>query len=126
MAEQAPGQAPGQVPEQAAQQLPGQPVGPAGGPASPPPLAIPVLLLTVGRIVIFAALVALLWVAGLGSFPGILFGLLLSMPVSFFLLRPLRDRVTEGIAARTALRQSRKEQLRAQLRGDDAGAAPLS
>ena len=110
----------------APEQVPAQPVGPAGGPASPPPLAVPVLLLTVGRIVVFAALVALLWVCGLGSFPGILFGLLLSMPVSYFLLRPLRDRVTEAIAARTALRQSRKEQLRAQLSGEDTGATRLS
>ncbi|MEU2347231.1 DUF4229 domain-containing protein [Modestobacter sp. NPDC049651] len=107
-------------------EVPAQPVGPAGGPAKPPPLAVPVLLLTVGRIVVFAALVSLLWVCGLGSFPGILFGLLLSMPVSYFLLRPLRDRVTEAIAARATLRTTRKEQLRAQLSGEDAGAAPLS
>jgi Protein of unknown function (DUF4229) len=108
--------------------VPGEqsPVGPAGSPATPPPLLVPVVLLTLGRILIFAALTALLWVSGLGSFPGILFGLLLSMPVSFFLLRPVRDRVTEAIAARSALRTSRKEELRAQLRGDDAGAAPLS
>ena len=117
MADQVPGQAAGPVPTE-----PAAPVSPTGGPASPPPLLLPVVLLTLGRIVVFVALYLLLWLCGLGGAPGLLFGLLLSMPVSYVLLRPLRDRVTEGIAARAALRQAQKEQLRADLRGDD----PLS
>ena len=41
------------------------------------------VIYTVGRIGIAALLVLLLWLVGLGSFPGLLFGLLLSMPVSY-------------------------------------------
>ena len=98
---------------------PGTPVPPTGGPATPPSLLVPVVLLTLGRIVVFAALYALLWLCGLAGAPGFLFALLLSMPVSYVLLRPLRDRVTEGLAARSATRRTGKEQLRAQLRGDE-------
>jgi hypothetical protein len=75
-----------------------------------------VLIYTLGRLVIAVALVALLWLVGLGSFPGVLFGLLLSMPVSYVLLRPARDKLTEALAARSV----RKQELRARLRGTDA------
>src|SRR3712207_8642969 len=57
------------------------PAGPGGGPAAPPRVLPWLLIYTVGRLAIAAALVLVLWLAGLGSFPGLLFGLLLSMPV---------------------------------------------
>ena len=41
-------------------------------------------LYTVGRLGIAAALIVLLWVVGLDCYSGLLFGLLLSMPVSYF------------------------------------------
>jgi hypothetical protein len=96
-----------------------RPVGPTGGPAQAPSVWPLVALYTLGRLALAAALVALLWVLGLGSFPGLLFGLLLSMPLSFVLLRPLRDRLTEALAARSVTRKAAKEDIRARLKGTD-------
>ena len=98
---------------------PARPVGPDGGPARPPSVWPLLALYSLGRLVLAAALVALLWVLGLGSFPGLLFGLLLSMPLSYVLLRPLRDRLTEAMVARAATRKAAKEDLRARLKGAD-------
>ncbi len=89
-----------------------------GTPAPPPPRILPWLLLyTLARLAIAAGLVALLWLAGLGSFAGLLFGVLLSMPVAYLLLRPVRDRLTAALAARTAARRAQREDLRARLTG---------
>ena len=95
------------------------PVGPAGGAATPPKLLPWALMYVVGRLSITAALVLILWLVGLGSFPGLLFGLLLSMPVSYLLLRPSRDRLTEALAARAVARQAAKEDLRNRLSGSE-------
>ena len=99
------------------------PVGPTGGPARPPSVGPLLALYTVGRLAIAAALVTLLWVLGLGSFPGLLFGLLLSMPLSFLVLRGVRERLTEAMAARSTTRRAAKEELRARLAGTDGPAA---
>ena len=64
--------------------------------------------------------ILLLWLVGLGSFPGLLFGLLLSMPVSYVLLRRSRERLTEAFAARSLARRAAKEDLRTRLSGDAA------
>ena len=91
-----------------------------GTPPPAPPRILPWLLLyTLGRLAIAAALVALLWLAGLGSFPGLLFGVLLSMPVAYLVLRPVRDRLTAALAARNAARRAQREDLRARLTGTD-------
>ncbi len=95
------------------------PAGPAGGPATPPRILPWLLIYTVGRLAIAAALVLILWMVGLGSFPGLLFGLLLSMPVSYLLLRPSRDRLTEALAARSIARKVAKEDLRTRLSGTE-------
>ncbi len=97
---------------------PATPGAPTGGPATPPPVWPPLVLYTLGRLLITVALVAVIWVAGLPSFPALLFGLLLSMPVSHVLLRGVRDRLTEALAARSVARRTAKEDLRARLSGD--------
>ena len=85
-----------------------------------PPKVMPWLMMyTVGRFGIAALLILLLWLAGLGSFPGLLFGLLLSMPVSYVLLRRARERLTEALTARSAARRAAKEDLRTRLSGMD-------
>ncbi|SDX54182.1 Protein of unknown function [Modestobacter sp. DSM 44400] len=91
-------------------------VGPTGGPAQAPKVLPWALAYSLGRVVIAVALVALLWLVGLGSFPGVLFGLLLSMPVAYVLLRPARGKLTEALATRSLA----KQELRARLRGTDA------
>jgi hypothetical protein len=96
-----------------------RPGSPAGGPAAPPRVLPWLVIYSVGRLGIAALLVLLLWLVGLGSFPGLLFGLLLSMPVSYVLLRRSRDRLTEAIAARSLARRAAKENLRTRLSGTD-------
>ncbi len=96
---------------------PAVPGAPTGGPAAPPRIAPWLVVYTVGRLAIAAALVLLLWLAGLGSFPGLLFGLLLSMPVSYVLLRRSRERLSEALAARSLARRAAKEDLRTRLSG---------
>ncbi len=98
----------------------GGPAAPTGGPAKPPRILPWLLLYTLGRLVIAVALIAVIWVAGLPGFPALLFGLLLSMPVAYLTLRPIRDRLTEAIAARSVARKTAKENLRARLAGTEA------
>src|SRR5688572_18399551 len=93
------------------------PSGPTGQPAAPPRVLPWLLLYTAGRLLVAAVLVALVWVAGLPGFPALLFGVLLSMPVAYLVLRPVRDRLTEAIAARSVARRAAKEELRARLSG---------
>ncbi|MDQ4039515.1 MAG: DUF4229 domain-containing protein [Actinomycetota bacterium] len=76
-----------------------------------------VTIYTAGRIAIFAVLLAVLWAAGLGSYPGILFALLLSMPASYFLLGKQREGLTTAIRQR----RERRAAVRARLRGGSDG-----
>ncbi|WP_222268303.1 DUF4229 domain-containing protein [Modestobacter marinus] len=81
-----------------------------------PPAVLPTLLLyTLARLAIVAVLVAVIWVAGLPGTPAFLFGLVLAMPVSYLVLRPLRARLTAALVARA----ERKERIRAELAGSD-------
>src|SRR3954447_1231878 len=115
-AEPAASAAPGSVPAPAA---PAAPAGPAGGPATPPKVLPWLLFYTFDRIAIAVVVVLVLWFAGLGSYAALLFGVLLSMPVSYLLLRPVRDRLTEALAARSVARRAAKEDLRARLSGSE-------
>jgi Protein of unknown function (DUF4229) len=96
------------------------PPAPTGGPGARPRIAPWLVVYTVGRFAIAAALILLLWWLGLRGFPGLLFGLLLSMPVSYLLLRPSRERLTEGLAARSVARRQAKQDITARLTGDGA------
>jgi hypothetical protein len=95
----------------------GTPASPAGGPAVPPRVLPWLVMYTVGRLGVFALLTLVLWMAGLDFFSGLLFGLLLSMPVSYFALRFARERLSEALAARSIARRAAKEDLRARLSG---------
>src|SRR5215218_9739204 len=94
---------------------------PAGGPATPPRVLPWLVMYTVGRLGIFALATLLLWLAGLDFWSGLLFGLLLSMAVSYFALRLARERLNEAIAARSLARKAAKEDLRARLSGGETG-----
>lgn len=77
------------------------------------------LIYTAGRVAIFAVLLALLWAADLGSYPGILFALLLSMPAAYFLLGKQRADLTAAITERRVARRK----VRTRLRGASDGEA---
>ena len=93
------------------------PSSPTGGTATPPKVLPWAVMYTVGRLAIFALLTVLLWMVGLDFWSGLLFGLLLSMPVSYFALRFARERLNEALAARSVARRTAKEDLRARLSG---------
>jgi hypothetical protein len=95
------------------------PTSPAGGPATPPRVLPWLLMYTVGRLGILALLTLVLWMAGLDFYSGLLFGLLLSLPVAYVLLRPSRERLTEALAARSVARRAAKEDLRTRLSGTE-------
>lgn len=97
------------------------PAGPTGGPATPPKVLPWLVIHTVGRLGIFALITLLLWWLGnLDFFSGMLFGLLLSMPVAYVVLRPSRERLSEALVARSAARRAEKEQFRARLSGEES------
>lgn len=95
------------------------PAGPSGGAATPPRVAPWLAVYTLGRIAIFCAIFAAVWFGGLGGLPALLWALVLSIPASYLLLRPLRDRLTEALAARSVARKAAKDQLRARLAGGE-------
>ena len=95
------------------------PVTPAGGPATPPKVLPWLVIHTVGRLSILALLTVVLWWAGLDVFSGLLFGLLLSMPVAYLLLRPSRERLSEALVARSVARRAAKDEFRSRLSGDE-------
>ncbi len=97
---------------------PAGPVGPTGGPATPPKVLPWLVMYTVGRLGIWALLTLVLWMLGLDFFSGLLFGLLLSMVVSYFALRFARERLNEALAARQHRRREAKEDLRTRLSGE--------
>lgn len=97
---------------------PAAPVGPTGGPATPPKVLPWLVMYTVGRLGIWALLTLILWMLGLDLFAGLLFGLLLSMVVSYFALRFARERLNEALVARQHRRREAKEDLRTRLSGE--------
>src|SRR4051812_4889878 len=96
------------------------PVGPTGEPAARPKVWPWLLLYTGGRLLIAVVLVLVLWGAGLGSYAGLLFGILLSMPIAYLAPRSVRERLNEAIVAYQEQRKREKESLRARLSGDEA------
>jgi hypothetical protein len=92
---------------------------PTGGPATPPRVLPWLVMYTVGRLGIFALATLLLWIAGLDFWSGLLFGLLVSMAVSYVALRFARERLNEALVARGAARKATKEDLRTRLSGGE-------
>src|ERR1700712_4564558 len=90
---------------------------PTGGPATPPRVLPWLFMYTVGRLSLFALMTLLLWLAGLDFWSGLLFGLLLSMAVSYFVLRLARERLNEALSARSLDRQGAEGEARTRLSG---------
>ncbi len=83
----------------------------------------PAAIYTAGRIVVFAVLAGLLWLVGLRGFLLVFVALLLSIPVSYFFLARQRNALAADVERKVTDRQSRRQNLRSQLRGDDDPAA---
>ncbi|MFI5958297.1 DUF4229 domain-containing protein [Cryptosporangium sp. NPDC051539] len=79
----------------------------------------PGFLYTTARFMIFVACVVLLFVIGFRSWFLVMGALLLSAPLSFFLLRKQREAFAERVEGRVSRRQADKAKLRAALAGDD-------
>jgi uncharacterized membrane protein len=82
---------------------------------------------TLARIGLFVAVAALLLVVpiGLSLFLRLAIAVLISAVLSYFLLRSLRDRVADQLAAAAKRRAARKEDLRRALAGEDAADADV-
>lgn len=78
-----------------------------------------VAVYTAGRFLILAAVAGLLWLVDMRGFLLLVATLLISMPASYVLLARQREALTADVERTITDRRSRKETLRAQLRGDD-------
>ncbi|SHN45578.1 DUF4229 domain-containing protein [Cryptosporangium aurantiacum] len=79
----------------------------------------PGFLYTVARFMVFGACVVVLFVIGFRSWLLVLGALLLSAPLSFFLLRKQREAFAMRVEGRMSKRQEEKAKLRAALAGED-------
>ena len=84
-----------------------------------------VAVYTLARLVLVAALTAGIFfgahLIGVKEFPlivAVLFAIVIALPLGIWLLAPLRNRVTAGIAEVDERRRHDREQLQAKLRGD--------
>lgn len=82
----------------------------------------PGVLYTAARAGVFVVLLALLYSVGFRSFVLLFGATLLSLPVSYFLLRNQREAFASRVEGRVGQRKAEKDRLRAALSGDDEGA----
>ncbi|MET7960230.1 DUF4229 domain-containing protein [Micromonospora zamorensis] len=74
---------------------------------------------TLGRIGLFVAVLAGLWLIDMNVFLKLMLALAFSAALSFFLLRGWRDEMAEEMAEAAERRRTEKERLRTALAGDD-------
>lgn len=100
-----------------------QPSQPPEGTPSPGPTfgrSIGVLwLYTILRFLIFGILFGLLWLVGVPVFLAAVLALVLSVPLSYYLLARPRAALAETVEARLMARRARGEELNSRLKGDD-------
>lgn len=88
-------------------------------------LMIDVLVYTLARLALVAVLAAAIYfgahLLGVTEFPiviALLFAIVIALPLGIWLLRPLRERATAGIAAVDERRRTDRADLQARLRGE--------
>ncbi|MFF5054089.1 DUF4229 domain-containing protein [Micromonospora sp. NPDC000663] len=74
---------------------------------------------TLGRIGLFVAVLAALWLVDMNVFLKLMLALAFSAALSFFLLRGWRDEMAGEMAEAAERRKSEKERLRSALAGED-------
>jgi C4-dicarboxylate-specific signal transduction histidine kinase len=83
------------------------------------PRLSPAVTYTAGRVALFFAVAAELYLVGFRTFALVLLALVISMPLSYVVLRRQREAFAEQVERRVERRRAEKEKLRAALRGDD-------
>ena len=78
-----------------------------------------VLRYTVGRILVFAASLGVLYLIGFRRWALVLVALLVSMPLAYVLLRRSRAHFASGLERVLSRRRAEKARLQAALKGDD-------
>lgn len=81
---------------------------------------------TLGRIGLFVAVLAGLWLVDMNVFLKLMLALVFSAALSFFLLRGWRDEMAGEIAEAAERRRTEKERLRSALAGEDQPQTPNS
>ncbi|MFF0149852.1 DUF4229 domain-containing protein [Micromonospora sp. NPDC005203] len=79
---------------------------------------------TLGRIGLFVAVLAGLWLVDMNVFLKLMLALAFSAALSFFLLRGWRDELAGEMADATERRRTEKERLRTALAGEDQNPTP--
>ncbi|MBB5478605.1 DUF4229 domain-containing protein [Micromonospora parathelypteridis] len=79
---------------------------------------------TLGRIGLFVAVLAGLWLVDMDVFLKLILALAFSAALSFLLLRGWRDEMAEEMASAAERRRTEKERLRSALAGDDPNQNP--
>ena len=98
---------------------PDQPADPPPNKPTPGQTLGAMWLYTLLRFGLFLVLWALLWLARVPGLLAALIALVLSVPLSFVLLRRQRDRVAVNLEQRIAARQAKQHQFDARLSGED-------
>lgn len=83
-------------------------------------MARDLVLYTLARMGILVVTTGILTLLNVPLLVAAVVSVVLVMPLSIVLFAPLRRRVATGMAQRTARRRAQHEELRAQLRGEDA------
>ena len=86
---------------------------------APAPKLHPGLIYTLARLGVFVGSLVILYVIGFRSWFLALGALLVSAPLSYFLLRRQRERFAQRVEGRVSRRRAERQRLRAALRGDD-------
>ena len=84
----------------------------------------PAVLYTLGRFACFAIVAVVLYAVGLRSWALVIVSLLASAPISYVLLKSVRNKWSVQIDQRLERRRVEKDKLRATLRGDDEETPP--
>lgn len=84
----------------------------------------PAIKYTLARVGMFVVIAAALYPLGLNLFLTMMIALLVSFPLSYFLLRRWRDQMAERIGATVEQHREQKEKLRAALSGEDSDDEP--
>jgi uncharacterized membrane protein len=82
-------------------------------------LARDVTLYVLARLGLVAVVTGVLVLVKVPLLPALAVGVVVALPASLFLFKGLRQRVAVGLNERQAARQSERDKLRAELRGDE-------